>query len=72
MAEVCSLEVYEVEIEELDDAMFWPELDGSVPEKRLSNNTAVSSTLSSCLKNIPSLEFVDLHKIQKSSLSVCQ
>lgn len=33
MAEVYSLEVYEVEIEELDDGMFWPELDGIVPKK---------------------------------------
>ncbi|GLD72967.1 Kv channel-interacting protein 2 isoform X4 [Lates japonicus] len=37
-------EVYEVEIEELYDGMFWLELDGCVPEKRVSNNTAVSST----------------------------
>lgn len=44
MAGVCSFEVYEVEIEGLYNGMFWPELDGSVPEKKVCNNTAVSST----------------------------
>lgn len=48
MAEVYSLEVYEVEIKELDDGMFWPELDGTVPEKKVFS--AVSSTPSSCSK----------------------
>lgn len=49
MAEVYSFEVYEVEIKELDDGMFWPELGGIVPEKKVFS--AVSSTPSSCSKN---------------------
>lgn len=56
MPGVCSLEVYEVKIEELYDGMFWPELDGCVPEKRVSNNTVVSS-------NFPSFEKLFLDRI---------
>lgn len=33
MAEVSSIEVYEVETEDLYDGMFWPQLDGSKPAK---------------------------------------
>lgn len=51
MAGVCSLEVYEGEIEELYDGMFWPELAGSMPEKRVSDNTAVSSKFILFLKH---------------------
>lgn len=52
MAGVHSLEVYEVEIEELYDGMFWSELDGSVPEKKNSNNSGFLH-ISLVLKTFP-------------------
>lgn len=51
MAGACSLEAYEVETEDLYDGIFWPELDGGVPEKGVCNNTAVSSSFP--LKTFP-------------------
>ncbi len=45
MAVVSSLEVYEVEIEELYDGMFWPQLGGSEPAKTHSRSLHFLSTL---------------------------
>lgn len=47
MAGVRSLEVYEVEIEESYDGMFWPELDGSRPDKTSFYNIHLSLPLKS-------------------------
>ena len=58
---MCSSEVYEVEIEELYNGMSWPEPDGSVPEKKVSNNTAVSSTFLVQFNNFPWIEFIDFN-----------